>query len=99
MSHDPTEFFFRLQESVEQSRQSTERAALRLRDRLDAMERMTGQCTLLLGQMERALDTTATPLSQEPPSPKISASRTWRRAALIAAPLFAAGLACGWMMG
>ncbi|GBR07116.1 hypothetical protein [Asaia siamensis] len=96
MSHDPTEFFLRLQESVEQSRQNTERAALRLRERLNAMERMTDQCSRLLGQMEYALETTLSRLSHEPPTPEKLTRRPWQKIAWITVPLLAAALVLGW---
>ena len=99
MSDDPTEFFLRLQESVDHARQNTERAAFQLRERLTAMERITAQCQHLLGQAENFLDDAQNQLSQPrmertpPPS-----SQPWKRHTLTGASLFLTGMMCGWLM-
>lgn len=97
MSHDPTEFFLRLQESVDQSRQNAERAALRLRDRLDAMERITDQCARLLGQIEHMMETAATRAPQKIPTVSTLRRHIWQKAISVAFLLFVTGLTCGWI--
>ncbi|KXV09840.1 hypothetical protein AD931_02985 [Gluconobacter oxydans] len=93
MSDDPTEFFLRLQESVDHARQNTERAAFQLR------ERLTAQCQRLLGQTENLLDSAQTQLSQprmeQTPSPS---SQPWKRHTLMGASLFLTGMMFGWLM-